>query len=96
MSEPLSDVCVYCGSSDVMDDARWCDKPLCWMLYDKECKDRVAYEARTPLTHERAYRDMAATKANVWGTPYLEIERALDKLLACVYVRRVSHVVQCA
>ena len=34
------------------------------------------------------------TKACVWGTPYLDITHALDKLLACVYVRRVSHVVQ--
>ena len=93
MSEPLSDVCAYCGSPDVLDDAWWCDTASCWQAYEKEGKAANAYEARTPLTHEKAYEDLATVKANVWGTPYLEIEHALDKLLACVYVRRVSNVV---
>src|SRR5208282_3857968 len=88
MSEPLSDTCIYCGSSDVLDDAWWCDKPLCWLMYEKECKEAIAYEKSTLLTRGKAYRDLATTKACVWGTPYMEITHALDKLLACVYVRR--------
>lgn len=94
MSEPLSDACVYCGSPDVLDDAWWCEKPLCWMLYEKDMKEEAEREDRLALTRTKSYTDMLDTKACVWGTPYLAIEHALDKLLACVYVRRVSHVIQ--
>lgn len=94
MSDPLSDVCIYCGSPDVLDDAWWCDKPLCWLMYEKEQTEAHKYEQRTPLTRMKCYGDLMDTKACVWGTPYLAIEHALDKLLACVYVRRVSRVVQ--
>lgn len=31
---------------------------------------------------------------NLWGTPYLANEHAVDKLLARIYTKRVSHVIQ--
>ena len=96
MSEPLSTNCAYCNSPDVLDDAWWCDKPLCWLMYEKEAKEFIELEDRTPLTRMKSQGDLSTTKACVWGTPYLAIEHSLDKLLACVYVRRVSRVVQCA
>lgn len=92
MSEPLSDFCIYCGSPDVLDDAWYCDKPLCWMSAEKEGKELLAYEARTPLTHEKAHGDLMDTKASVWGTPYLAITHALDKLLASIYINRRSYI----
>lgn len=94
MSDPLSEACVYCGSPDVLDDAWWCESYSCWWAYYRECEEATAFETRTPLTHGKAIHDLANTKACVWGTPYLAIERTLDKLLSCIYTKRVSHVIQ--
>lgn len=33
MSDPLSDVCVYCGSGDVLDDAWFCSSTRCYRAY---------------------------------------------------------------
>ena len=93
MSEPLSDICVYCGSPDVLDDAWWCDKLLCWLMYRKECEEEAAYERRTPLTYNKAVGDLMATKACVWGPPSLAIDQSIEKLLACIWVRRVPLII---
>jgi len=36
MSDPLSDECLYCGSSYVLDDAWFCDRHECWAAYERE------------------------------------------------------------
>ncbi len=94
MSDPLSEVCIYCGSPDVLDDAWWCYKPLCGLLAQRDEREEAELEERLPLSRIKCYGDMLDTKACVWGTPYLEIEHAIERLLVCVYVRRVSHVAQ--
>jgi len=58
MSDPLSDVCAYCGSPDVLDDAWWCDRLECWDAYKEECREAAEYEARTPLTRLKARGDL--------------------------------------
>lgn len=37
MSDPLSDVCDYCGSPDVLDDAWFCGRSACWAAYEADC-----------------------------------------------------------
>jgi hypothetical protein len=89
MSEPFTDRCIYCGSSDVLDDAWWCDETECWDAYDKECQELCEYEERTPLTRAKASGDLMHTKASVWGPPMLEIEKAAREIifLAKAFIR---------
>jgi hypothetical protein len=52
----------------------------CWNTYCEDMRQYAAHEARTPLTRDKAHADLFSTKASVWGTPYLAMERAADKL----------------
>lgn len=81
MSDPFSTHCAYCGSPDVLDDAWFCDKPACWDAYDAECREEIAYQDRTPLTRNKATGDLMSTKAAVWGTPVLRMDRAAALLI---------------
>jgi hypothetical protein len=85
MSDPLSAVCAYCGSPDVLDDAWFCDTPACWAAYEADCREEIAYQARTPLTHDKARGDLMATKAAVWGIPVIRMDDAAARLHARVY-----------
>lgn len=80
MSDPLSDVCAYCGSPDVLDDAWWCESQECWQAYEAEERKRSEYELRTPLTVSKAMLDLRLTKAQVWGPISRDIERAAGKI----------------
>lgn len=80
MSDPMSEACEYCGSSDVMDDAWWCDASECWAAYYRECEDRALYEDRVPLTRLKAEADLMRTEAFVWGPSSRKIEYAAHGL----------------
>jgi len=82
MSDPLSDECLYCGSSYVLDDAWFCDRHECWAAYEREGAAELWRETHRPLTHNKARADLAATKASVWGVPYLAMERAIERLMS--------------
>lgn len=82
MSEPFTDKCVYCGSPDVLDDAWWCEKGVCWQLYYADVEKERDYEERTPLTREKAWEDLMNTRAAVWGPSAITIEDA-----ACAIAR---------
>jgi hypothetical protein len=82
VSDPYCDACKFCGGPGVLDDAYYCSKRECWEAYEQECRDAISYEQRTPLTHSKSQEDLMATRASVWGTPYLEMERAGERLLA--------------
>lgn len=69
MSEPFTEICQYCGSSEIMDDAWLCD----------ECEYISAYE-RAPLTSDKALSDLSHTKASVWRPTALTIEDAANQI----------------
>ena len=75
MSDPITNICVYCGSPDVMDDAWWCSSPACWDNAEEEAKESFYYEARTPLTRIKAISDLGKTQASIWGhdARYIEL-----------------------
>lgn len=82
MSDPLSTTCAYCGSRAVLDDAWFCGDVACWAAYEADCREAIAYEARVPLTRNKACGDLMATKAAVWGHPYGDMVKAADRLRA--------------
>jgi hypothetical protein len=81
MSDPFTELCVYCGSPEVLDDSWFCDDVSCYWAYQRDEQDEAEYEFRTPLTFMKADSDMWITRASVWGTPYLAMERAAEKHL---------------
>jgi len=82
MADPLADRCAYCGSTAVLDDAWFCDRADCWQAYQRDCREMVAYELRTPLTRMKADGDLMRAQASVWGPPLIEIERAIAGIVA--------------
>jgi hypothetical protein len=78
----MAEMCMYCGSPQVMDDAWWCDRPECWKAYYRECEEVKAYQERTPLTATKARIDLMRTKACVWGPPAMDIELAASMIVS--------------
>lgn len=71
MSDPLADKCAYCGSTEVMDDAWFCDKSACWAAYMNEAQDSVRLDVLSRRNDEDPHSGgppKLSPRVGDWGT----------------------------